>query len=155
MFHVYLSIQLASEILEISTTRIQTKQGTSAAQSFDGNSSNRSQLRVYYELKLSQWKQKSSRSSEDLPNWTRKSKSWRTLREMWEMNSRFSQSACTAIPTFTAFVIPPARAISLSIDSDCLIQLLFRWIGESLMMISYCCVLCEKAFQFHPSAFFC
>lgn len=28
------------------------------------------------------------------------------------MNSRFSQSACTAMPTFTAFVIPPARAIS-------------------------------------------
>lgn len=46
-----------------------------------------------------------------LPNWRRNSKRRRTLREMWEMNSRFSQSACTAIPTLTAFVIPPALAI--------------------------------------------
>lgn len=46
-----------------------------------------------------------------IPNWMRKSKRRRTLREMWEMNSRFSQSAWTAIPTFTAFVIPPALAI--------------------------------------------
>ncbi|RRT56611.1 hypothetical protein B296_00047738 [Ensete ventricosum] len=43
----------------------------------------------------------------DVPNWRRKSKRWRTLRETLEMNSRFSQSAWTAIPTFTAFVIPP------------------------------------------------
>jgi hypothetical protein len=31
---------------------------------------------------------------------------------MLEMNSRFSQSACTAIPTFTGFDIPPALAMS-------------------------------------------
>src|SRR4051812_718096 len=41
------------------------------------------------------------------PNRRRKSKRRRTLREMLEMNSRFSQSACTAIPTFTALPIPP------------------------------------------------
>lgn len=49
--------------------------------------------------------------TETLPNWTRKSNRRRTLREIWEMNSRLSQSAWTAIPTFTALDIPPARAI--------------------------------------------
>lgn len=48
---------------------------------------------------------------EHIPNWTRNSKRRRTLREMCDMNSLFSQSACTAIPTFTALVIPPALAI--------------------------------------------
>lgn len=48
------------------------------------------------------------------PNWRRNSKRRRTLREMLEMNSRFSQSACTAIPTLTGFDIPPAFAIFAS-----------------------------------------
>ena len=68
------------------------------------------------QIQLKQWKQYKKRRQFNkekrvVPNWTRKSKRRRTLREMWEMNSRFSQSACTAIPTFTAFVIPPALAI--------------------------------------------
>lgn len=52
---------------------------------------------------------------ERLPKWTRKSKRRRTLMEIWDMNSRFSQSAWTAIPTFTALVIPPALAIALCV----------------------------------------
>jgi len=44
------------------------------------------------------------------------------------MNSRFSQSACTAIPTFTAFVIPPALAIfsvsgAASVDMNMIMNL--------------------------------
>ena len=43
------------------------------------------------------------RLEKDVQNWTRKSKRRRTLGEIWEMNSLFSQSAWTAILKFTAF----------------------------------------------------